>query len=61
MNKNFELSLNLEEINQILTVLGKQPYESVYLLIDNIRREVQSQIDIQTANVNMGSSESLDQ
>ena len=57
MDKKYELTLQMEEINQILGVLGKQPYETVYLLIDNIRREVQTKIDAEAANANMGSSE----
>ena len=57
MGQKFEISLRIEEINQILGVLGKQPYDTVYLLIDSVRSQVQSQIDAATALANMGSSE----
>jgi hypothetical protein len=57
MGQKFEISLRIEEINQVLSVLGKQPYDTVYLLIDSIRSQVQSQIDAEAALANMGSSE----
>lgn len=43
MNK-INLSLTIEEINQILTALGKQPYEDVFQLIGNIQDQAQTQL-----------------
>lgn len=40
----FNLKLTLEQINVIVNSLSKEPYNSVYLLIDAIRQQVNQQV-----------------
>lgn len=39
----FQIRFTLNELNVVLGYLGKQPYENVYALIDNIQKQAQSQ------------------
>ena len=39
----FKIELSLNELNMILAYLGKQPYESVYTLIENLQKQAQKQ------------------
>jgi len=41
--ENFTIELSLNELNIVLAYLGKQPYESVYTLIEKIQKQAQSQ------------------
>jgi len=54
----FELSFTVDEINQVLTALGRQPFDSVFLLVGKIRTECQAQIDAEAVNQNMTPIES---
>jgi len=54
----FELSFTMDEINQVLTALGRQPFDAVYLLVGKIRTECQAQIDADNVNQNMTPTES---
>lgn len=54
----FEITLTVEEVNQVLTALGRQPYDTVYLLINKLRTDCQSQIDAVQFKKDMDSSES---
>jgi len=42
---NFNIELTLNELNVILAFLGKQPYESVYTLIEKIQKQAQTQAE----------------
>jgi hypothetical protein len=48
MNQKITLEVSLEEVNQILTALGKEPYMSVFQLIHNIQTQAQSQLNAET-------------
>lgn len=48
MNQKIALELSLDDINQILTALGKEPYMSVFQLIHNIQTQAQSQLNAET-------------
>lgn len=39
-----ELSLTLDEVNQVLEALGQQPYALVHLLIGKIHRQAAAQL-----------------
>lgn len=39
-----ELSLTLDEVNQVLEALGQQPYARVHLLIAKIHRQATTQL-----------------
>jgi hypothetical protein len=39
-----KLDLQINEVNSILATLGKQPYESVFTLVENIRKQAESQV-----------------
>lgn len=39
----FKIDLTLNELNLILSYLGKQPYENVYTLIENLQKQAQKQ------------------
>ena len=54
----FELSFSMDEINQVLTALGRQPFDSVYILVGKIRSECQAQIDAEAVNQKMTPIES---
>ena len=41
--ENFTIELSLNELNIVLSYLGKQPYESVYTLIEKIQKQAQAQ------------------
>lgn len=41
----FEFKLTLEEANLVLGALGKQPFETVAKLINNIQSQAQPQIE----------------
>ncbi len=43
----FQLFLTLDEINLILTALGKQPYETVSALVASIQSQGNAQIEAQ--------------
>ena len=49
-NLKMELELNIEEINKILSGLGKLPYEQVFELVNKIQTQVQPQLDKQKKN-----------
>ena len=40
---NFNIELSLNELNIVLAYLGKQPYESVYTVIEKIQKQAQAQ------------------
>lgn len=42
--KPIQLELTLEEVNQILHALGKQPFEQVYALIQKVHQQVSGQV-----------------
>lgn len=39
-----KINLNINEVNMVLTSLGKMPYEYVYALIENIRKQASDKI-----------------
>ena len=39
-----QLSLTLEEINQILGAIGQQPYVEIFRLINKIQEQVEPQV-----------------
>jgi hypothetical protein len=41
--ENFNIQLSLNELNTVLAYLGKQPYESVYIVIEKIQKQAQAQ------------------
>ena len=43
MNK-VVLDLTVEEINALLAALGRMPYADVFMLVDKIRTEAQTQL-----------------
>jgi hypothetical protein len=45
MNPTITLDLSMEDVNQILTALGKEPYMSVFRLIHNIQTQAQAQLN----------------
>jgi len=47
--KLINLSLNLAEVNNILKVLGRMPYEEVYDLIGKIQNQAAQQMQPQQA------------
>jgi hypothetical protein len=49
MNENYpiKLSLTIAEVNAIMGVLGRQPYEQVEALILNIRQQARPQLETQ--------------
>lgn len=49
------LQLTVNEVNGILGVLAKQPFESVHLLIANISQQAQGQIQA-PQNPNLGNA-----
>jgi hypothetical protein len=46
----FNIELSLNELNLILAYLGKQPYENVYTLIENLQKQAQKQAHQGTPN-----------
>ena len=44
------LEFTLEQVNTILSGLGKLPYEAVFELVDKIRTQAQQQIDEKQKN-----------
>lgn len=44
MAQEIKLSLEVAEINQILSALGKEPYVEVFDLVDKIRRQAEQQM-----------------
>ena len=40
-----KLELTVDEVNIILTSLGRMPYESVYTLVEKIKNEGESQLE----------------
>ena len=40
-----KLELTVEEVNIILTSLGRMPYESVYAVIEKIKTEGENQLE----------------
>lgn len=42
-DKVFKIDLTLNELNVILAYLGKQSYEHVYMLIENLQSQAQKQ------------------
>jgi hypothetical protein len=42
-DKVFKIDLTLNELNVILAYLGKQPYENVYSLVENLQKQAQNQ------------------
>jgi hypothetical protein len=43
-----QLELTVEEINGILTALGKMPYELSHKIIEKVRKQALAQIDPET-------------
>lgn len=39
-----ELTLTIEEVNQLLSALGQRPYQEVFQLINKIQQQAQSQL-----------------
>jgi hypothetical protein len=50
--KKLTLSLTVNEINVILASLGKQPYESVFTVVESIRTQVINQQNKENADKN---------
>lgn len=48
MKNKIQLTLELSEVNQVLTALGKLTYEEVYSLIETIKQQAHQQLDRQT-------------
>jgi len=42
-DKVFKIDLTLNELNVILAYLGKQPYENIYMLVENLQKQAQDQ------------------
>jgi hypothetical protein len=45
MNKDLNLTLNLEQVNIILAALGKMPFETVFALISDLRNQIGPQLN----------------
>ena len=45
--QEFELTLTLAEINQILEALGQKPYQDVFQLVSKIQQQAQAQLQAQ--------------
>ena len=45
--QEIKLVLTLDEINQILSALGSQPYKDVFQLVNKIQQQAQAQLDSQ--------------
>jgi hypothetical protein len=43
--QELELKLTLDEINQILSALGAQPYKEVYALVSKLQQQAQRQLE----------------
>lgn len=39
--QSYKFEFTLDQLNQILGCLGKQPYESVFMLINEIQKQAQ--------------------
>lgn len=50
-NHEFELKLQLAEINVILETLGQRPYAEVYGLIQKLQRQAQGQMPTSSATM----------
>ena len=46
-----KLELNLEEVNGILSALGKAPYEFAQPIVDKIKQQAIPQVQISTVDV----------
>lgn len=46
-NREIHLTLNIDEINKMLTALGNLPYAQVFSLIDKIRNQAEVQVENQ--------------
>lgn len=46
-----KLSLSIEDINIMLSSLGKLPYETVFKTVEKVRNQVVQQIEYSKANV----------
>ena len=46
-----KLELNLEEVNAILSALGKAPYEFAQPIVDKIKQQAIPQVQISTVDV----------
>ena len=42
--QTIQLTLTVEEVNQILNALGEQPYAKVYTLVNKIQEQAQAQL-----------------
>jgi hypothetical protein len=47
MNDKIQLMLELPQVNQILSALGKLPYEEVYTLIETVKVQAHHQLEEQ--------------
>jgi hypothetical protein len=45
--QEMKLVLTLDEINQILSALGSQPYKDVFQLVTKIQQQAQAQLEFQ--------------
>jgi hypothetical protein len=45
--QELELKLILDEVNQILSALGAQPYKEVYAVVNKIQQQAQRQLEAQ--------------
>ena len=45
--QEIKLVLTLDEINQILSALGSQPYNDVFQLVNKIQQQAQAQLESQ--------------
>lgn len=52
-DKIFKIDLTLNELNVILAYLGKQPYESVYTLIEKLQKQAQMQAQAYSETTNV--------
>lgn len=44
MDQQIKLELSVNEINIILSALGKSPYETVFMTVESLRRQVGPQL-----------------
>lgn len=50
-DKMINLSLSVEEVNMIINALATCPYREVYQLIDNIQKQGQAQMSLQSEDL----------
>lgn len=46
--KKLKFELTLEDVNKILSIIGKQPYEVVFTLVSDLSMQARAQLDQQS-------------